>query len=360
MKLFLALFCLATILGHAMTLEEKIGQMLIVHFNGEEANEGARQLIEEVHVGGFIYYNWANGLHNPEQVKALSDSLQQMAQQAGKPALFIAVDQEGGRVARLTEGFTPLLSNRAIAKTGKPELAEAQARLAGREMRLVGVNMNLAPVVDVQTNPDNPVIGDRAYGSDPEIVAAFGKAALKGYEHAGIIAVLKHYPGYGDVSVDPHAELPVVRKDREHLEKEELFPFKNLAKDAKAIMTAHIVVPALDDCCATLSKKVVGILRDEYQFDGLIISDSLVMQGLLNCCETIEEAAIRAIASGHDVLILGGKQLLAQQKGLELTVADVKRIHSAICEAVKTGRIKEDQIDHSVSRIIRSKNGSIT
>ena len=180
--------------------------------------------------------------------------------------------------------------------------------------------MNLAPVVDVDSNPNNPVIASRSFGADPERVAAFGARALSGYKEAGVIATLKHFPGCGDVAVDPHEDLPVIRKTKEELERVELLPFARLASSADAIMTAHILVPALDpDHCATLSKKTLAYLREIIGFDGVIVADSLVMEGVVKQCGTVDEAAILALEAGCDFLILGGKLLVGARAGFELT-----------------------------------------
>lgn len=337
-----------------MTLEEKVGQLLLVHFNGGEANDDAKKLIQELHVGGFIYYNWANGLHSPEQVKRLSSSLQKLA----SIPLLIAVDQEGGRVARLKEGFTSFPSNQKLAETGDPLLANRNAFAMGKELRAVGININLAPVVDIDSNPSNPVIGDRSYGKTPEVVIAFAKQALEGFHQAGMLTTLKHFPGHGDVDVDSHHDLPVVNKSLEELAKMELLPFTSLADQTDAVMTAHILVPAIDpNNCVTLSKKALTLLRNQIGFEGVIISDSLVMEGLFKKGYTIDEIAIRALAAGCDILLLGGK--LLNESGRELTTKDVKRIHQSLMNAVKSGRISEERVNESVERILKLKTPSV-
>lgn len=340
-----------------MTVEEKVGQILMVFFKGEEVNEEARTLIEKAHVGSIIYYKWANGLHNPEQVLNLSQSLQKLAsEQPHAIPLLIATDQEGGPVSRLN--FTKYPSNQELAKNNQPELATLCASTIGYELESIGINMNLAPVVDVNSDPNKPGMGVRSFGSSPERVAEFGKCALDGYDHAHIIATLKHFPGYGEATVDPHLELAVVNKSREELEKVELFPFKKLAPFAKAIMTAHVLMPALDPThCATLSSKIVeGILRKEWRYEGIVLTDSLVMQGILNSCESVEEAAVQAFLAGHDILLFGGK-LLQQKDNRDLTAADILRIHQYLVQAMRSGRISEARLNQSVERILSLKKG---
>ncbi len=356
----LALFCLCfPCFGsdalQKLSLEEKVGQLLMVHFHGEVANEEARALIQDTKVGGIIYYNWSNTLGSPEQVRVLSEGLQRLAKANSIP-LLIAADQEGGVVARLSEGFTKFPGNGAIGQVGDSHLAKRAAFAMGQELQAVGINMNLAPVVDVNSNPRNPVIGIRSFGEDPEIVSDLGRGALEGYKEAQVIATLKHFPGYGDVAVDPHEDLPVVRKTKEELEQVELLPFARLGSLAEAIMTAHILVPALDaENCSTLSEKTLTYLRETIGFQGLIVADSLVMEGVVKKCHTVDEAAILALKAGCDILILGGKLLNGEHSGFELTVADVQRIHGAIVNAVKSGRISEARVNQATQRILDLK-----
>ena len=340
-----------------MSLEEKVGQILVVHFHGEEANDEAKTLVHEVHVGGFIYYNWANGLTSPAQVKSLGLGLQKLAQETRLSIpLFISVDQEGGLVARLTEGFTIFPGNRALGMTGRPELAEQSAFAIGEELKAVGINMNFSPVVDVNSNPRNPVIGIRSFSDSAETVVSFGRKALEGYHRAGIITSLKHFPGHGDVEVDSHVELPVVGKSKSELSKMELLPFQELAPMTDTIMTAHLLVPALDpDHCSTLSKKTLDVLRDEIGFQGVIITDSLVMEGVLKKCGSVDEAAVQALKAGCDLLCLGGKQLIGGSK-VEMTVPDIRRIHLHLVQAVKNGRISEERLNDAVAKVLKLKN----
>lgn len=341
-----------------LSLEEKVGQLLMVHFNGECANDDAKALIQECFVGGIMYYNWANSLSSPEQVLNLSAGLQSLAQQNRSAIpLFIAVDQEGGIVARLTKGFTIFPGNKALGMTGNAELSERASFAIGQELKAVGVNFNLSPVVDVNSNPRNPVIGIRSFGDNPTTVISFATKSLLGYHRAGIITSLKHFPGHGDVAVDSHQDLPIILKSRKQLDAMELLPFSELVPHADTIMTAHVVVPSIDPVnCVTLSKDALDILRNEIGFQGVIISDSLVMEGLLKNCVSIDEGCIQALNAGCDILMLGGKQLVGAHENLELTVADVKRIHQTLVEAVKNGRVSEQCLDSAVQRILNLKN----
>ncbi len=340
-----------------MTLEEKVGQLLMVQFTGELANEEARVLIQDTHVGGIIYYNWSNGLHSPKQVQSLSLSLQELTNGNPHPIpLFIAIDQEGGAISRLQQGFSHFPGNAVVGNTGNPQLAKEIAFTVGNELRAVGINMNLAPVVDVNSNPQNLVIGARSFSDQPQIVAAFGEQALQGYREAHVLATLKHFPGHGDTTVDSHADLPIVHKSLSELKKVELLPFSQLASSAEAIMTAHILIPAFDtENCSTLSEKTLRYLREIIGFQGLIVSDSLIMEGVLKQCGTVEEAAIQTLQAGCDLLILGGKLLIGEKRGFELRLSDIQRIHRALIEAVQSGRITEARVDQAVEKILNLK-----
>lgn len=350
--------CFATLSLSEMTLEEKVGQLLMVHFNGEKANKDAEILIQKVHVGGIIYYNWANGLDSPKQVLILSTDLQKLNAQNRHPIpLLIAADQEGGIVARLTNGFTVFPGNKALGMTEEPELAELSARAIGQELSAVGINFNLSPVVDVNNNPRNPVIGIRSFGDSPCVVTSFAKSALQGYHKEGIITSLKHFPGHGDVEIDSHQDLPVIKKTLQQLQNIELLPFSELALQADTIMTAHIMLPLIDPInCATLSKDILDILRKEIGFEGVIISDSLVMEGLLKNCASVEDGAVRALNAGCDILMLGGRQLDGKNENLELTVTDIERIHQNLVHAVNKGIISEQRLNEAVQRILDLKN----
>jgi len=336
-----------------MTLEQKVGQLFMTYFDGQEVNEEAARLIKEMHIGGIIYYNWANDLSDPKQVEQLSSGLQALADEHIGIPLLIAVDQEGGLVARLQGGFTEFPGNAALGRTEQSELAYEAAKAMGTEMRAVGINLNLAPVVDVNSNPLNPVIGVRSFGDNPELVATFGEASMKGYRSAGVIPCLKHFPGYGDVSVDTHKALPVVSKDLDELLQTELLPYRLLSSTAPAIMTAHILFTALDGKnCATLSPTILqGLLRNTLGYDGVLITDSLTMRGLL---EGNEEVVIRAFEAGHDILLIGGRDLLNKTEE-ESGVDEILRFYHSLLDAVRSGRVTEERVDQSVERILALK-----
>lgn len=332
----------------SLLLEEKIGQLLMVHFRGERSNEEAKILIQEVQVGSVIYYNWSNGLYSLEQVRALSEDLQTLARQNRHfIPLLIAIDQEGGRVSRLKKDKFP--GHRELGEKKDPFFAEEVAFALGKQLSECGIHLNLAPVVDVGFQ-------DRSFGDDPEIVTDFGRQFLQGLHRANVAGTLKHFPGYGGVTVDPHQDLPILDKSKEEWERIDLVPFAQLSSFADAIMTAHVFIPALDSKnCATLSKKTLSYLRNELRFEGVIISDSLVMEGVLCQCASVEEAALRALNAGCDLLILGGKLSRQGRDPVELTAKDVQKLHRFLVEAVNEGRISQGRIDEALRRVFHLK-----
>ena len=339
-----------------LTLDQKIGQLFIVHFNGKEASAEAELLIQRAHVGGFIYYGWSNTLESFEQVKDLSLSLNKLNSQYSQIPLFLSTDQEGGRVTRLKNGFSQFPSNREIASLDTPELAYETAAAQAKELKASGINMNYAPVVDVDSNLNNPIIGNRSYSSDPDKVITYSREALAGYRDHGILAVIKHFPGHGDVNIDSHSNTPHVDKSPLILKQIEWKPFFALKNDTEAMMTAHVLYNKVDpDHPASVSSKLLtDLLRDAWGFEGLVISDSLIMKGLIKSEGSIEKAALSALLAGTDLLCFGGK-LLNETSQDELTPTDILRIHSFLVDAVKTGKISENRIDQSITRIFKAK-----
>jgi len=341
-----SLFSFTSLAAFSMTLEEQVGQLLLPHFVGEEINEDAKRLIHEAHVGGFVYYQWTNILRGPQEVKKLSEDLQK---ESSFP-LIIAVDQEGGVVARLKKGFTVFPSNAVLGQCSNKRWIQEAAYATAQELLFVGINMNLAPVVDVNCNPLNPVIGSRSFGSNPRKVAVCGKQALMGYKAGGVIPVLKHFPGHGDVTVDSHIDLPVVSKSLKELEAIELYPFRKLIPHAEVIMTAHLLLPALDPhLCATFSPKILQeLLRKKLGFSGIIVSDSLAMHGALKQAGSLEKAALDAFLAGCDLLMLSGQKDIG-------TAEDVLRVHRYLVAAVKEGVISQERLNASLQRIFALK-----
>ncbi|WP_339235525.1 beta-N-acetylhexosaminidase [Paenibacillus sp. FSL R5-0517] len=328
-----------------LTLEQKVGQLLMCGFHGQHADEQITHLIRDYHIGGVIYFR--RNVHSVDQLTKLSAELQDMAAASGAFPLMISVDQEGGMVARIDkEGMTQVPGNMALGATGNPEYTLACAQILGRELKSIGVDMNLAPVVDVNNNPLNPVIGVRSYGEHAESVAAHGVAAISGYQSQGIAATAKHFPGHGDTAVDSHLGMVTVPHDRNRLEQMELLPFrKAIEAGVDAIMTAHVMFPSIEPepIPATLSRKVLtGLLREEMGFEGIIITDCLEMHAISKPYG-VAEAAICAVEAGADLILVSH------------TLQDQVAAVEAIVQAVRTGRITEDIINKALERIITWK-----
>lgn len=334
-----------------MTLDEKVGQLFIVWFKGGEMSPFLQKAIGEYHVGGLIFYSITGNTKSPEQITTLSTAAQRLALRTGADlGLFMSIDQEGGPVTRLTKGFTVLPSNLSIGHTDTAISASRAATLLAQEMTAVGLNMNFAPSVDVNSNPDNPIIGTRSFGSDPNVVARFGRAAVDAYVAQKVIPVLKHFPGHGDTSVDSHNAMPVVPHSLARLQQTELAPFSALAEDAPAIMTAHLFVPALDPTPnqpATFSHKILTeLLRKKMGFNGLIITDSLGMGAIANTYGS-GQAAVRAFKAGADILLFGADKGHEPEEAL----AAIRTVR----DAVKNGKISEVRLNASVLRILKTK-----
>ena len=330
-----------------MSLEQKVGQVMIGSFAGPVLSPELVHQLSELHLGGVILYGVTGNIESPEQVAKLVNDMQRTARDAGNAPLFISIDQEGGRVTRISRGVTPFPGNMALGATGSPELAGEAARVMARELRLLGINMNFAPVLDVNSNPHNPVIGVRSFGSSPSAVAAMGAAVVKSYYDESVIATAKHFPGHGDTGLDSHFALPVVNKSLEQLRAMELLPFQAVAKTVPAIMTAHIVVPAIDKTRpATLSPAALQFLRHELGFQGLIITDSMSMAAIAKHWPK-EEAAIQAFLAGADILLYGAD--------INSSVHDQTLVHATLVKAVRDGRIPESRLDESVRRILMMK-----
>ena len=327
-----------------MDLREKVGQLFVVGFEGTELPPAARELVADYGVGGVIYFR--RNVDEPGQVADLSADLQTLAADHGRPPLLVAIDQEGGIVSRLPWD-TRLPGAMTIGAAGDGQLARRGGKAVGRKLRALGVNLNLAPVLDVNVNPDNPVIGVRSFGEEPGLVGDLGAAFAAGLQSAGVLGCGKHFPGHGDTAVDSHLDLPVIEHDRERLDRVELRPFRD-AIDAgiDAIMTTHVAFPAVADdpgCPATLSGRVLaGLLRDDLGYDGLVVTDCMEMDAVADELGTVE-GAVRAVEAGCD-LVLVSHTPEKQRGAIE-----------AVVDAVESGRIDEARIDRSVRRILRTK-----
>ena len=324
-----------------MSLEEKIGQMIFAGIEGVELSEETKQLISTDKVGGIIFFK--DNLKKPDQTVELLNALKAESKNEKFP-LFLGVDQEGGRVTRLP-GLIDLPTNEEIGKQQNENSSYNIGSLLGRELNAFGFNMNFAPVLDVNSNRKNPVIGDRSFGGDAETVSKLGIQTMKGIQSENVIAVVKHFPGHGDTAVDSHIELPIIPKTMDDLNKLELIPFKEaIVRGADVVMVAHILLPEIDpNLPSSMSYEIItGILREQLQFEGVIMTDDLTMNAITGNYE-IGRAAVEAVKAGNDIVLIAHDY------------ANVNQVIEAITKAVKVGEISEERIDASVNRILLLK-----
>ncbi len=330
-----------------MTTEQKVGQLFLVAFSGPQVSRSLRRMIERYHIGGIVLFEVAGNIQSANQVVGLINDAQALAKSSGAGIpLFVALDEEGGKVARLPRIATWFPSQMALGATGSEAHARAMARAIAAELRALGINMNLAPVLDVNDNPNNPVIGTRAFGSDPALVARLGAAMVDEYRAQGILAVAKHFPGHGSTDVDSHDALPVVSRTVQSLIATDMLPFARARADA--IMTAHVLYADLDaDAPATLSSTVLqGMLRGRLGYEGLIVSDSLLMRALTDRAN-LNQVTVRAFEAGVDVLAIGADA--------GYTRLDRRTTYQALLDAVNTDPALQRRLDESVRRILMVK-----
>ncbi len=323
-----------------MTLREQVGQLFMIGFDGTDLSPELTSWIQEYQPGGIILFT--RNLVDAEQIARLTNSLQELSTSS---PLLMAIDQEGGKVSRLPRGFTIFPPAATVAACGTPSFAYQAAAATARELRAVGFNMNMAPVLDVNTNPSNPIIGDRAFSGDPEHVCTFGNATISGLHDHGVIACGKHFPGHGETTKDSHKELPVVTLSRERLEQIELRPFRSaIAHGLQTLMSAHIHYPALDNTVpATLSHTIMtNLLREQLGFTGVILSDDLEMNAIAEHT-SMGNAAVRSIQAGVDLILICHQQS-RQAEAIE-----------AIEQAITKGDISIERLEASLSRIATLK-----
>lgn len=327
-----------------MNLAQQIGQLVVVGFDGYEVNEHISTLITKYHVGNIILFE--KNCKNPNQVFKLVQDLQKLAIESNGVPLFVTIDQENGMVARISEGVTLFPGNMAQAAGATLEEVYQVGRYTGEGLKALGINFNLAPSVDINNNPHNPVIGVRSYGETGEQVASFASHYIKGLQDAGVISTAKHFPGHGDTSVDSHLDLPVVAHDKVRLEEVELYPFKvAIDEGIQAIMSAHVKFPAYepDGLPATLSYRVLtGLLRERLGFKGLVITDCMEMKAIDTYYGT-SKAVPLAIKAGADLVCISH----SKDKQIE-AIAEVFK-------SVEEGTISFKRIDESVERILSLK-----
>jgi len=330
-----------------LTLEEKVGQLFWFGLPGPALAPASEKLIHDGKVGGSIFF--ARQGSDPTTLKALTDQIQKTATQrsTATPGLIISVDQEGGHVQRWGEPFTPWPGNMAIGATGSEANAEEVAAAMAREIRAVGVNLNLSPVAEVNNNPANPVIGIRSFGENPQAVARLVAASIKGFQSQQVGAVAKHFPGHGDTDVDSHKALPLIRHSWERMEQVELVPFRSAIKaGVDAIMSAHILFPsvAADGLPATLSGKVLQeTLKGKLGYTGVVVTDALDNMKAISANYGVENGLIMAIQAGADAVLITESYHL--QDGF----------YNTVLRAVNDGKISSDRLNDAVRRTLTLK-----
>jgi beta-N-acetylhexosaminidase len=314
-------------------LERQAASLFTVGFHGKSVTEDLKGLLARG-VGGVICF--ARNVGAPAELLELNRDIKRTA---GRP-LLLAVDQEGGQVARLRQGFTEIPPMRALGATGLPELARELGKAIGRELRAVGFDMNYAPVLDIDTNPDNPIIAARSFGRTAELVSEMGLALAAGLQGVGVAACGKHFPGHGDTSQDSHLELPTLRHAMDRLERVELAPFQAAARAGIAsFMTAHVIFEAVDaKYPATMSRPVLtGILREKLRYDGLVVTDDVEMKAIADNYG-VEDAVRLGLNAGVDHFLCCHTAQLAHQ-AIE-----------AVIEAVESGKVSRDTLAGATRR----------
>lgn len=324
-----------------MTIDEKIGQMLMLGFEGYSINDDIKELIQNHHIGGLIVFE--RNIKDSDQLLSLINSLKQI--NTSSLPLILSVDEEGGRVTRMPSEFVKIPSKQTIGNINSEDLAFKIGSIIGERIGSFGFNMALTPVLDINSNPNNPVIADRAYGTQPELVARLAIQEMKGIKEQCVIPVVKHFPGHGDTSVDSHIGLPILNHPLQRLKDFELVPFDEAIKNgADVVMVAHILIADIDaDNPSSLSKAVItDLLRHHMNFDGVVISDDLTMGAITENMD-LGQAAIKAVNAGSDIILVC--------HGYHDQIAIIK----ALKTAVEQGDISRQRIDQSVYRIISLK-----
>ena len=342
-----------------MTLEEKVGQLFIQNVYGKDATTpdarniplygvaSPAEVVRKYHLGGVIYFAWTDSVQNPQQITGLSNGLQQAALTQDSKVhvpLQVATDQEQGVVTRIGPPATQFPGSMALGAGRSTDDARTAARITGEELKAMGVNTDFAPDSDVNVNALNPVIGTRSFSSDPALAASMVGAQVRGYQDdAGISSSAKHFPGHGDTATDSHVAFPVITHSRQQWEQIDAPPFKQAIADGiDMIMTAHLSFPALDDSGnpATLSRPILtGLLRGELGYKGVIVTDSLAMQGVRDLYGD-PEVAVRALSAGADQLLM---------------TPAMDDAYAAVVDAVRTGRISRADLDAKVRRVLELK-----
>ncbi|MCB0307893.1 MAG: beta-N-acetylhexosaminidase [Bdellovibrionales bacterium] len=326
-----------------MNIEKAIGQFIMIGLEGTRLSNIERKFLKEIKPSGVVYFK--RNIESPNQVAHLSQDLFSILKNP-----LIGIDQEGGRVARLTYPFTEFSANAHLGnyynKTRKLDLIHKKAKAMASELKAVGVNLNFTPVVDVHSNPKNPIIGDRAFGVSPSLVGKLAQETIKIYRRERVVSCAKHFPGHGNTTSDSHKVLPTVKASKALLMRREVVPFKfAISAGVPMIMTAHVIYPSLDPKNpATMSKCILGeLLRQKLKYKGVIVSDDLEMNAIAKH-QALSDAAVQSMAAGVDLLLVC--------KSLD----EAMNIYDALSRASRKGILSTKNLETSLSRIIKLKN----
>lgn len=326
------------------SLEELVGQLFMVGFEGTRFNSDLSYFLKKLHVGGVILFK--RNVRDPFQLAALTRAMQEKALEGSDLPLFISIDQEGGPVTRLGPPFTQFESQSAMASSEDPEAMIGHfARTQAQELKCVGINMDLTPVLDINNRGPEGLMAARSYGSDPYLVARLGAVCIRELQQAGIMACAKHFPGLGDTELDSHQDLPIQFKDKKELERMELIPFREVIKiPTGAVMISHVQYPAYDlKHPASLSNPIItGLLRRELGYEGLVLSDDLEMGAIGNHYE-FEEALFLAFSAGTDCLLICHDP------------EKIERGYSYLLKQLKRGAVSEELFMKSLQRVLALK-----
>lgn len=328
---------------NSMTVQEKIGQLVLVGIEGTALDDTSRRLLEDYHVGGFIFFK--DNIESAQQSVKLFNDLKE-ANAANPVPLWLSIDEEGGRVTRFPDEYVKLPSSGKVGSKGDLTLTKRVGGLIAQKVAGLGLNMVFAPVLDINSNPNNPVIGDRSFGNSAETVSTQGIASMKGIQEHGVVPVVKHFPGHGDTSVDSHLGLPVVNHDLERLHKLELVPFQQaIDEGADVVMVAHLLMKSIDpDTPSSYSKPVINdLLREEMGFKGVVITDDMTM-GAISGSTDVGDASVKSVVAGSNMILIGHEYALEEA------------VIQALTEAAHSGVIPEEMLNDRVRATLELKH----
>ncbi len=328
-------------------IRQKVGQLFVIGFQGFEPSDDVKKFIKDNNMGGVIFFD--RNISSPAQLGDLTNELQDLRLNQNEPQLFMSIDMEGGRVARLKAPFTQWPAMNILGEIGSASLGFKFAESMGRELLAVGLNLNFSPCVDVLTNPENKVIGDRSFGKDPELVSKMSSSLVRGFLKSGVLPCVKHFPGHGDTLLDSHEDLPHIKHDMARLESVEFIPFKKAFRArTELVMTAHIILEAVDpQFPATLSPKVItDLLKNKLGYRKAVITDDMEMKAVTKHYSA-SQAAIAAVNAGCTMLLYC-HTLETQQEAFE-----------AVVKAVSEGQIKLSIIEKNYEQVVKIKKENL-